>query len=88
MKTTADKTKKTRYREKAVEYLERSEKVQAIVAREKENGKYHEHIKIQANSTGHSYESLFGRFLDGQVREISVEVGMFVVFIILHLLYC
>ena len=60
--------------------------MQAIVAREKEKGKYHEHIKIQANSTGHCYESLFGRFLDGEVREISVEVGC-LSYLTFHLLF-
>ena len=68
-----DKDKKAKYRLKASEYLDRSEKVQEIVSKEKENGKYHEHIKIEANSTGNSYNSLFGRFLDEAVTTVWVE---------------
>ena len=73
MKTIGDKEKKNKYRQKAEEYLGRTEKVQQIIDKEKENGKYHEQIRIEANSTGHSYESIFGRFLDNEVRQISVE---------------
>ena len=73
MQAITDKDKKAKYRLKASEYLDRSEKVQEIVSKEKENGKYHEHIKIEANSIGNSYNSLFGRFLDETVTTVSVE---------------
>ena len=73
MKTIGDKEKKSRYRQKAEEYLNRTEKVQQIIDKEKENGNYHEQIKIEANSTGHSYESIFGRFLDKEVVQMTVE---------------
>ena len=68
-----DKDKKAKYRLKASEYLDRSEKVQEIVSKEKENGKYHEHIKIEVNSTGNFYNSLFGRFLDEAVTTVWVK---------------
>ena len=45
-----EKEKKAKYRAKAGEYLDRSEKVQEIVTREKELGRYQEHYKIEANS--------------------------------------
>ena len=45
-----EKEKKAKYRAKASEYLDRSEKVQEIVTREKELGQYQEHYKIEANS--------------------------------------
>jgi len=73
IKTINEKEKKAKYRLKAEEYLERSEKVHQIIAKEKENGKYHEQIKIQVNSTGYSYETIFGRFLDSSVTNIIVE---------------
>ena len=73
IKTIGDKEKKNKYRQKAEEYLNRTEKVQQIIDKEKENGKYQEHIKIEVNSTGYSYESIFGRFLDNQVQRITVE---------------
>jgi len=73
IKTIHDKDKKAKYRLKAEEYLERSEKVHQIIAKEKENGKYHEQIKIQVNSIGYSYETIFGRFLENTVTSITVE---------------
>lgn len=36
-------------------------------------GKYHEQIRIENNSTGHSYERLFGRFLDPTLTGVVVE---------------
>nr|ALS04243.1 MIT domain-containing protein 1 [Acartia pacifica] len=68
-----DKTKKARYREKASEYLERCENLDAKIRKDKEAGKFHEHIKIQAGSAGHGYETLFGRFLDDDVTSIEVD---------------
>lgn len=73
VQAVTDKEKKAKYRTKAGEYLDRSEKVQEIVNKEKENGNYQEHYKIEANSTGHSYEALFGRFLDENVTQVTVE---------------
>ena len=45
-----EKEKKAKYRAKASEYLDRSEKVQEIVTREKDLGRYQEHYKIEANT--------------------------------------
>merc|ERR1712142_302465 len=73
VQSVTDKEKKVKYRLKASEYLDRSEKVQEIVNKEKENGKYHEHIRIEANSVGNSYNSIFGRFLDDSVKIVNVE---------------
>merc|ERR1719470_152615 len=73
VQSITDKDKKAKYRLKASEYLDRSEKVQEILSKEKENGKYHEHINIEANSIGNSYNSLFGRFLDETVTTVTVE---------------
>ena len=71
--TISDKEKKSKYRLKATEYIERTEKVHEIIAKEKEKGKYNEQIKIQVDSTGHSYEQIFGRFLDSSVTRVTVE---------------
>jgi len=73
IKTISDKEKKSKYRLKANEYMDRSEKVHEIIRQEKEKGKYNEQIKIQVDSTGHSYETIFGRFLDSSVDKIKVE---------------
>ena len=84
-----EKEKKAKYRAKAGEYLDRSEKVQEIVTREKELGRYQEHYKIEANtegnvyksqldwttwvSQGHGLQELFGRFLEPSVTIVRVE---------------
>jgi len=68
-----DKTKKLKYREKAAQYLDRCETLDTLIRKEKEAGKYHEHIKIQANTVGFSYESMFGRFLDEDVQGVEVD---------------
>lgn len=36
-------------------------------------GSYRESTKIESGSTGHSYASVFGRFLDGTVTYIDIE---------------
>jgi len=68
-----DKNKKVKYRDKAEQYLQRCEVLDAKIRKDKEAGKFHEHLKIQAGSIGHGYESLFGRFLSDDVKKIEVE---------------
>lgn len=34
---------------------------------------YHEQISIENNSKGHSYNALFGRFLDSDISNVKVE---------------
>lgn len=68
-----DKNKRVKYREKATQYLERCEVLDAIIRKDKEAGKFHEHIKIQAGSIGYGYETLFGRFLDEDAKIIEVD---------------
>ena len=38
-----------------------------------EKGKYPVQIKIRHNSTGYSYETIFGKFLDNTVTSINIE---------------
>ncbi|XP_067662880.1 MIT domain-containing protein 1-like [Haliotis asinina] len=73
LKGTQDDAKKKKYREKISEYMARAEELKQHVKEEKEAGKYHEQIHIEANSTGHTYEKLFTRFIDKSVSEIEVE---------------
>merc|ERR1712025_1011958 len=40
---------------------------------EKENEKHDEHFRIEENSIGNSYNSLFGKFLDESVKIVNVE---------------
>lgn len=73
VQAVTDKDKKVKYRSKAEEYLGRSEKVQELVAKEKALGQYQEHYKIEADTTGHGLDHLFGRFLGPEVTSVRVE---------------
>ncbi|KAL4230775.1 MIT domain-containing protein 1 [Mactra antiquata] len=60
-------------RAKIGEYMNRAEVLKKKVEEEKAAGKYHEQIQIENNSTGHSFERLFGRFLDESLTEVDIE---------------
>lgn len=53
--------------------MNRAEAIKKLVLQQKEAGQFHEQVLIENNSTGHSYKSLFGRFLDGEVQYVLVE---------------
>ena len=36
-------------------------------------GKYHEQVQIENDSTGHSYEQIFQRFLDEDLTQVIIE---------------
>lgn len=65
--------KRDAFRQKAGDYMDRAERLKRLIEDEKRRGQYREQIHIEANSTGHGYESLFGRFLDATVSEVTVE---------------
>lgn len=64
---------RTYLRKKVEEYMNRAEKIKKIVLHQKETGLFHEQVHIENNSTGHSYKTLFGRFLDEDVDFVLVE---------------
>ena len=68
-----DERRKQAFREKAKDYMQRAEKLQALIEDEKRRGQFHEQVRIEPGSTGHSYERLFGRFLTPEVLEMTVE---------------
>ena len=70
---TSDSTKKMQLRQKMEEYMSRAEMIKKLIAEKKAQGVYREQVVIEADSTGHSYDSVFGRFLDTEVNEIEVE---------------
>lgn len=70
---TSDSTKKMQLRKKMEEYMSRAEMIKKLIAEKKAQGVYREQVVIEADSTGHSYDSVFGRFLDTEVNEIEVE---------------
>lgn len=53
--------------------MNRAEKIKKLVLQQKEAGLFHEQVHIENGSTGHSYKTLFGRFLDEEVEFVMVE---------------
>ncbi|KAF5307305.1 hypothetical protein FQR65_LT07021 [Abscondita terminalis] len=60
-------------RGKFEEYMKRAEQIKALIEKLKKEGNFHEQIHVQNDSTGHSYTSVFGRFLDEDVTKITIE---------------
>jgi len=56
-----------------IEYMDRAEKLKSHIEELKNDGKYKEQIKIEENSIMHSYNSVFSRFLDSNVRNVEVD---------------
>ncbi|GLH06939.1 Protein of unknown function [Gryllus bimaculatus] len=73
MKCMSDPVKKKQVHQKIEEYMSRAERLKQYVNKQKEEGKYHEQIKIEDNSTGNGYQKVFGRFLSEDVEEIRIE---------------
>ncbi|XP_076467702.1 MIT domain-containing protein 1-like [Babylonia areolata] len=73
MKATSDSAKKLRMREKIEEYLKRAEDLKTHIKGQKEAGKYHEQIRIANDSVGHSYNSLFGKFIEESLTSVEIE---------------
>ncbi|XP_046970771.1 MIT domain-containing protein 1-like [Vanessa cardui] len=73
MKAECNDTTKSYLRKKVEEYMNRAESIKKIVLKQKEAGQFHEQVHIENNSTGHSYKTLFGRFLDEEIQYVSVE---------------
>ena len=60
-------------RKKAEEYMERAEKLKSMIEKAKATGDFHEQQIIEDGSIGHSYESVFGHFLDNLVEKVEVD---------------
>lgn len=68
-----DDSARSYLRKKVEEYMNRAETIKKMVLQQKEAGQFHEQVHIENNSTGHSYKTLFGRFLDEDVQFVLVE---------------
>lgn len=73
LRSVSEDSKKQKYRQKIKEYLARAEELKQFVTEEKEASKQHVQIHIEPDSTGHSYEILFGRYLSSFVTAVEVE---------------
>ncbi|KAM3966038.1 MIT domain-containing protein 1 [Aphomia sociella] len=73
IKNESDESVRSYLRKKVEEYMNRAETIKKLVLQQKEAGQFHEQVHIENNSTGHSYKTLFGRFLDEEVQYVVVE---------------
>ena len=74
MKTGGNEAKLSAYRSKASQYMQRAEQLSLQIEEDKRTGKFHEQYKLEGGSTGHSYQTLFGRFLDEDVTQVGSHV--------------
>ncbi|KAG7187974.1 hypothetical protein KM043_013930 [Ampulex compressa] len=72
-KEIKDSVKQKHYATRASQYLDRAEKVKALIESRKLAGTYRELIKIENGTAGHGYATVFGRFLDAAVTHIRIE---------------
>ncbi|KAL2081381.1 hypothetical protein ACEWY4_023234 [Coilia grayii] len=73
LKAVKDDSKKGHYREKIKGYMDRAEQIKEHLNKAKEEGKYHEQIKIADSDTGFSYEVLFKPYITEGLTEVWVE---------------
>ncbi|XP_061396579.1 MIT domain-containing protein 1-like [Musca vetustissima] len=66
-----------RYYEHIGQYIQRSKKVDRQIAQLLKTGEFLESIRIHENSEGHSYETMIGKYFDGEVNEIYLEEPYF-----------
>ncbi|XP_064097461.1 MIT domain-containing protein 1-like [Macrobrachium rosenbergii] len=72
-KEVKDETKRNHFRKKTEEYLARAEAMKEAVNKIRTLGRTHKQIQIEDNSTGHSYESIFGPLIDKTLSSVVVE---------------
>lgn len=68
-----DPERKKYFQSKAAQYMDRAERVKALIDEKKSLGEYKERTEIQVNATGYGYTTIFGRFLDSTVTQIRIE---------------
>ncbi|KAF7665718.1 hypothetical protein LDENG_00134710 [Lucifuga dentata] len=73
LKAVKDESKKGHYRGMIKSYIDRAEQIKAHVNKLKEEGKYHEQMKIAEDATGYSYDVLFKPYISSDLTEVWVE---------------
>lgn len=53
--------------------MTRAELIKAEIAKQRSRGEIKDKIHIIANGTGYGYETIFGKYLNDSVKEISLE---------------
>ncbi|XP_061580577.1 MIT domain-containing protein 1 [Cololabis saira] len=73
LKAIKDESKRGHYRERIRGYMDRAEQLKALVNQMKEDGKYHEQIKVPEDAIGYGYEALFKPYISSSLTEVWVE---------------
>lgn len=68
-----DDNKKKVYLERIHQYIDRTEQIKHRVQSTIAKGRVALNVAIDEDSTGHSYRSLFGKYLNADVKEIIIE---------------
>uniref|UniRef100_A0A0K8UG29 MIT domain-containing protein 1 n=1 Tax=Bactrocera latifrons TaxID=174628 RepID=A0A0K8UG29_BACLA len=69
----SDVTKKKVFYERIKEYIDRAEQIKDRVQKHVIRGELVSNKAIDDNSTGNSYHSLFGQYLNADVKEVLLE---------------
>jgi len=73
LKDEKSEQKRSAFKAKAEQYMERAEKLKIYVAQQKENAKKHTQVSIENDSTGWSYERILSPCLDEFVTQVFVQ---------------
>lgn len=65
--------KKEHFQRKIGEYISRAEQIKKKIKEQQNRGEIKDKIHIIANGTGYSYETIFGKYLNDEVKEISLD---------------
>lgn len=65
--------KKEHFQRKIAEYISRAEQIKEQIREQRSKGEIKDKIHIIANGTGYGYDTIFGKYLGDDVKEISLE---------------
>ncbi|TMW41414.1 hypothetical protein DOY81_013506, partial [Sarcophaga bullata] len=68
-----DVAKKKVYYERIKEYIDRAEQIKLRVQRHVSQGELVAHIAIDEGDIGYSYNSIFGKYVNKNVKEVLIE---------------
>lgn len=73
IKAEPDSDKKKHFQNRIAEYMERAEKVKATIQTWSSRGEIRDKINIIEGATNYSYERIFGKYLNNDVKDILVD---------------
>lgn len=68
-----DHDKKVHFQKKIDEYMTRAEQIKKQISEQRNRGEIVDKIHIIANATGYGYETVFSKYLNDSIKEISLE---------------